>query len=459
MFVAWPGDRRLRGRLDRGEARRGVVVGDHEQARGDREADQRADVDVDPAGRVAAAAGVRQVIHHPRRHGQDQQRGEHAGEDQALVERPLDVAGRRLDRERADDRGDDRHAAEHEREQDDRALRVAAERQHAQQHHGDRGDRVGLEQVRGHAGAVADVVADVVGDHGRVARVVLGDARLDLAHDVGADVGALREDAAAQAGEHRDQRAAEAEADQRVHGVLLVDVEEERQHAVVAGDAEQREPDHEHPGDGAAAERDVERRADAAAGGFGDAGVGPHRDVHADEAGGRGGEATDQEADRDLDVLQRDQGDEEHGADDRDRRVLAAQVGGSTLLDRGREAAHDLVAGRQGQERAARDQAVPDGGQRADQRDDDPVVGQEFGQGKPLRSVQATTKAAAEVGPPPERSGSLSGAQADAVDHCPGIQRRPELCAAPGPSGSAGSAGAWAPCSRGSAAVPPACWA
>ena len=108
----------------------------------------------------------------------------------------------------------------------------------AEQHHGDRGDRVGLEQVGGHAGAVADVVAHVVGDHRRVARVVLGDAGLDLADEVGADVGALGEDAAAQAGEDGDQRAAEAEADQRVDGVLLVDVEDPGEDAVVAGDAD-----------------------------------------------------------------------------------------------------------------------------------------------------------------------------------------------------------------------------
>ena len=76
--------------------------------------------------------------------------------------------------------------------------------------------RVGLEQVGRHAGAVADVVADVVGDHRRVARVVLGDAGLDLADQVGADVGALGEDAAAETREDRDQRGAEGEADQRV---------------------------------------------------------------------------------------------------------------------------------------------------------------------------------------------------------------------------------------------------
>ena len=82
----------------------------------------------------------------------------------------------------------------------------------AEDQRGDQRDGVGLEQVGGHAGAVADVVADVVGDGGGVARVVLGDARLDLADEVGADVGRLGEDAAADPHEHGEQRAAEAEA-------------------------------------------------------------------------------------------------------------------------------------------------------------------------------------------------------------------------------------------------------
>ena len=362
------GDRRPRGRLDRREARRRVVVGDHEQARRDAEADQRAQIDVAPARRVPAG----QVVHHPGSHGQEQQCRQDAGEDQALVERALHVAGRRLDRERADDRRDDRDAAEHEREEHDRAL---AERQDAEQHHGDGGHGVGLEEVGRHAGAVTDVVSHVVGDHRRVARVVLGDTGLDLAHDVGADIGALREDAAAEAREHRDQRAAEAEADQRVHRILRVDVEDPREDPVVAGHAEQRQAGDQHAGHRAAAERDVERRAEPAARRLRHAGVGAHRHVHADEAGGRRGEAADEEADRDLDVLQRDQRDEQDDADDRDRRVLPAEIRRGALLDRGRQAAHDLVAGRQGQERAARDQSVPDGGQRADQRDDDPVVG------------------------------------------------------------------------------------
>ena len=94
--------------------------------------------------------------------------------------------------------------------------RLAGEVDRRQHHGGDHRDRVGLEQVGRHAGAVADVVADVVGDGGGVARIVLGDAGFDLADQIAADVGALGEDAAAETGEDRDQRGAEAERDQRV---------------------------------------------------------------------------------------------------------------------------------------------------------------------------------------------------------------------------------------------------
>ena len=86
----------------------------------------------------------------------------------------------------------------------------------AEQHRRDGRDAVGFEEVGGHAGAVADVVADVVGDDGGVARIVFGNAGFDFADEVGADVGGLRIDAAAQTREDRDQRTAEREADHRV---------------------------------------------------------------------------------------------------------------------------------------------------------------------------------------------------------------------------------------------------
>ena len=203
-----PGLRGPRGALDRREPRRGEVVGDHEQAGRDPDPDQGAQVELPPVRRCDVRVLEGDVAHQPVRHREERQRGEHAGGDQALVQSAFDVAGPRAHGERADDRGDDRDRAEHERVERDSRLLV--EQQHAQQHHCDRGDRVGLEQVGRHARAVADVVADVVGDHCRVARIVLGDPGLDLADEVGADVGGLGEDAAAETGEDRDQRAAEA---------------------------------------------------------------------------------------------------------------------------------------------------------------------------------------------------------------------------------------------------------
>ena len=53
--------------------------------------------------------------------------------------------------------------------------------------------------------------------------IVLGDAGLDLADEVGADIGALGEDAAAEPREDRDQRGAEAERDHRLeHAAQIV---------------------------------------------------------------------------------------------------------------------------------------------------------------------------------------------------------------------------------------------
>ena len=201
-----PGLGRLGDRLDRIPARAGVVLGDRDQQEGHAEADQRRAVQV-PEAELAVVEGERDRDEPDRR----QERGDH----DRLVERVDDrvLAAADAGEERADHRREDR---DRRRARAGRARARSAGTVVREQHDRDRGDRVRLEQVGGHAGAVADVVADVVGDHGRVARVVLGDARLDLPDQVGADVGCLGEDAAAETREDRDQRAAEGEADEIV---------------------------------------------------------------------------------------------------------------------------------------------------------------------------------------------------------------------------------------------------
>src|SRR5262249_49166859 len=109
-------DGRPRGLLDGREAGRGVVVGEHEQQGGDPDPDQRAEIELPPGGRVHEVADVSEgeVAHQPVGDWSERGGGDHAGDDQALVEGPLDVSRARADREGADDRRDYGDPAEHE---------------------------------------------------------------------------------------------------------------------------------------------------------------------------------------------------------------------------------------------------------------------------------------------------------------------------------------------------------
>ena len=80
---------------------------------------------------------------------------------------------------------------------------------------GDSGDDradVRLEDIGAHARYIADIVADIVGNAGGIARIVFGHVFLDLADQVGTDVGGLGEDAAAHARKQRDRRGAHGKA-------------------------------------------------------------------------------------------------------------------------------------------------------------------------------------------------------------------------------------------------------
>ena len=118
--------------------------------------------------------------------------------------------------EDAGDRGEhaDGASGQGEHETECRVQTDRGERSDAQDDRGDERYFVAFEEVGGHACAVTDVVAHVVGDRRGVARVVFWDSRLDLADQVGADVSGLGEDAATDAQEEREERSTEAEADE-----------------------------------------------------------------------------------------------------------------------------------------------------------------------------------------------------------------------------------------------------
>ena len=259
------------------------------------------------------------------RHRERAEDREDPGGEEAAVDRRhrrlVLVAG--AHREDTDDRREhaDRTRDNREDQPDHRVGSDRVERGDAEDDRRDQGDLVALEQVGGHTGAVADVVAHVVGDGGGVAGIVFGNARFDLADEVGADVGGLGEDAAADAEEQREERAAETETDEdRGRGVL--------EHHDDQGGAEQAETDGEHAGDAARAERDLERsRERARLGGRRGAHVAAYREAHADEAGETRHQAAAEER----------EGAEDAGGDEaQPDRVVTAR-----LVDLGRGHEHD----------------------------------------------------------------------------------------------------------------------
>ena len=238
----------------------------------------------------------RQLQEEHHRSGRHEHQG--AGTEDARAQRPEQLRHGRgvtgTHEERAQDGRQDANASDDQRQHRERAVEAAfgnAEGHSANRDQGQCRDHrpdIRFEQVGAHAGDVADVVTDVVRDGGRVARVILGDARFDLADEVGSDVSRLGVDTAADAGEERDRRCAEGEA--RHDGSVLED-EPKRCYA------EQADADHGQAHDGAGAEGHAQCRVQADHGRGGSTHVAAHRDAHADEARKRRAEGADDVAD------------------------------------------------------------------------------------------------------------------------------------------------------------------
>ena len=179
------------------------------------------------------------------------------------------------DEEGGDDGGEDADGRDGQGE-DDAGAGEETDGGDTESYRGDDSADVAFKEVSAHAGDVADVIADVIGDDGGVARVVLGDAGLDLADEVGTDVGCLGIDAAADAREERDGGSAEGEAEENV---------------IAAGEdvdkaaSEKAEADDAHAHDRAAGESDGEGAVHAVLkGGVRGADIGLGGDAHAEEA-------------------------------------------------------------------------------------------------------------------------------------------------------------------------------
>jgi len=169
----------------------------------------------------------------------------------------------------------------------------SGEQRDAQDHGTDvLGDRR-LEEIRSASGTVPNVVANQVGHHTGVARIVLGNAGFYLADEIGADVGRLGVDAAAELCEERHEAGTESHADDKERRVLRRgETAVEEKHAV---HAEKRQRHHEKPAHGASAQGHAKGRTHTGTRSVRGTDVRFDRDVHADDAAEGARCRTDQE--------------------------------------------------------------------------------------------------------------------------------------------------------------------
>ena len=340
----------LRDAADGAERGGGVVLGDPHQRGGDHEAGQGAHQQVAHAEGLALDLHFRSAPEQQEGHDDDETGGSQSGDGQTTVQGLHDVVvGAEADVLGAEHGAEDAHAADEQGVHHHEVLEFAGEVDGGEQHGGDHGHGVGFKEVGGHTGAVAHVVAHVVGDDGGVARVVFGDAGFDLAHEVGAHVGALREDAAAETREDGDEGSAEAEGHEGFkHGLLFH--AEHGQQAIVEDHAEQAEAHDQQTRHGAGLEGHVEGGGHALAGGFSGTDVGTHGNVHADVAGDAGQHRAKHEAQRHKAGKGPSQKHGHDHAHDGDGFVLTVQVRLSALLNSAGNLLHFFRAGTGGED-------------------------------------------------------------------------------------------------------------
>ena len=124
-----------------------------------------------------------------------------------------------VDENDPDDRAENGNSAENKWINNRR--RIARDGERADQNRADQTDRVSFENVRRHAGAIADIIADVIGDRGRIARIIFFETALDFSDKIRADVRGFCVNTAAESRENADQTRAQGETDQAADCAIM----------------------------------------------------------------------------------------------------------------------------------------------------------------------------------------------------------------------------------------------
>ena len=204
---------------DGGAVGGGVVVGDEENDEGHEKADEGSEVN-------AVGGGYLAVVTKPFWKKDMSERPENCGggegtNENAEAEKTGGVPFAEVDSENPENRGEDGDAADNEGVGEGSGIGLAIAPEDGEVGHentADEADGVGFKDIGGHPSAIADVIADVVGNGGGVARVIFFELGFEFANEVCADIGSFGVDATAQTSEDADERGSESEAGQAIDG-------------------------------------------------------------------------------------------------------------------------------------------------------------------------------------------------------------------------------------------------
>ena len=203
--------------------------------------------------------------------------------------------------EGGNERGENTAGGDQQREHHVTPLGVQLLRHGGDDQRSARGLGEGAEQIGAHTGDITDVITDVIGNDSGVARIILGNASLDLADEISAHIGSLGVDTAAHSSEQSDGGTAQTVTrdalEQHLRGVRVLGVprHEDSEHVDGAVQDQQTERGQAEAHDATRAEGGVEtvRPGDLAHGGS--TSVGVDSDGHTDVTAENGGQTTDDE--------------------------------------------------------------------------------------------------------------------------------------------------------------------
>jgi len=232
---------------------RRVVLGINNQQAGHRKPGHDADdqvVEVKVTGSLPTVVKLVPETEQPVHRRQNKDERDHRLAMKPLYSAPITFLPAKPYEEGAGDRGDDADRTDQQRSSISFAC-VRLRKDRAQQHCRDRGHCIVSNKSAAMPAPVTDIVTHIVSDDGGVARSSSG-CRLDLPHKIGADVGALGEDAAAQPAKIEISDAPnDSRPSARAVAVARFPAIGRRNNTA---DAEQPEVDHQHASDRAGGE-------------------------------------------------------------------------------------------------------------------------------------------------------------------------------------------------------------